>query len=374
MTPERMKKTLLEDPAAVAAELAGSPARQPGEAGDGVDRPGEVARPGGIHRRELERSLSLLWRLSMDQGEPKQVKKSAKKALYLLRSRGVEVDRYRPSADRYGSADGRKRGALGQGDRPAEARPGVIFPLLSIPDSSLDSVLILPVGRGEERALDVYWVVISERGIRRISSSRGNRRQVERFSGEDPAFLIVPPEYALSRFGEALARSQDSVSGLTALPPVLREAEDRQVPHPVIEEIPRALSRVMTPDLEKQLFSREEVGGLGLPEEETASFREQIGQARSSRLIIGDRTPQERVQAVIERFYRAYFTPRRLDAVRTLLLDLALYFHRRGMHGFTGVLLEYADGLRRVQGAPSAAAASRHPFLQFLVYRSLLVE
>jgi hypothetical protein len=155
---------------------------------------------------------------------------------------------------------------------------------------------------------------------------------------------------------------------------VLREAEDRGLPHPVLEEARRALSRVIDPEVEKQLFFREEVGRLNLPEEDVASYREQIRQARTSRLIIGNRTPEQQTQAVVERFYRAYFTPGRLEHLRDLLMDLALYFHRRGEPSCTGPLLEYAEGLRRVQAALSPEAASRHPFLQFLVYRSLVEE
>lgn len=361
MKPEYLKKTLLEDPAALAAELAQGHREKPDRAPPGDDNGG------------LKGNLAMLWMLSVDREESKQVKKAAKKALYLLRSRGVDVDRYRPHLGHHLQKQGREGGGGVRGDA-GETAGGrrLISALLSIPDSSLNSQLILPIGGGEERALEVYAVVVSERGIRRISSSRGSRRQVERFGRENPSFLRVSSEYALSRFGGALAHSRDTLSGLSALPPVLAHAEDRSLPHPVIEESARTMTRVIPSDVEKQLFSRPEVGGLGLPEEDVAPYREQIREARSSRLIIGNQTPQERVEAVAARFYRTYFTPRRLDYCRTVLLDVALYFFRQGLHSFTGALLGYAQGLRGISVAPAAAA--RHPFLHYLIYRSLLSD
>ncbi|MFW6181194.1 MAG: hypothetical protein ACOC8N_05545 [Spirochaetota bacterium] len=348
MTVEQMKESLLEDPASVAAAIAGA---EEGSA------PGE----GGV---------SLLWELSADAGEPRQVKKAAKKALYLLRSRGVDVDRYRPRPE----PSVRRGGVAPEAGAGGATRLQVFSSLLSIPDSSLANVLVLPVGRSEDQAYEVYFVEEVEAGVRQVSSGRGNRRQVERFARENPRFLPVEPGYALSRLGRALARTENPGPGLRSLPPVLRDAEDRGLPHPVLEEARGALSRVIDPELEKQLFFREEVGWLELPDEEVSGYREQVRQARSSRLIIGNLTPEQRVEAVEERFYRAYFTPRRLEHLCVQLMDLALYFHRRGEPSFTGLLLEYAEGLRRVQASLSPDAASGHPFLQYLVYRSLIEE
>jgi hypothetical protein len=193
---------------------------------------------------------------------------------------------------------------------------------------------------------------------------------VERFARETPVFLPVDEQYAVYRFTRAREDTSGSVSGLSGLPAVLT-VDPGPVVHPVLDRTRGQFNRIVSAESERALFSRPEIARLSLPDEATAEYREQIESARSSRLIVANMSPQERVKSIIDRFHRTYFTPRKLEYIRNLLLDLALYFVNQGEREPADVLIRYAEGLRAA-GTAGASALSKHPFLQFLVYRAFM--
>jgi hypothetical protein len=183
----------------------------------------------------------------------------------------------------------------------------------------------------------------------------------------DDAFFPVSAEYARFRLHRALGRTERSrVSGLSSLPSVL-EGGSGPVEHPARALSGTRLSRIVNPDEERKLFTLPEIGGMTLPEEEVGEFRRQVADARESRLVLRNMTPEERVQEILSRFYRLYFIRERLEDLSTRLLDTALALHRRGMHHYTKLLVDYADSL--LQPGP---AMERHPLLNFLVYKTFL--
>jgi hypothetical protein len=306
-------------------------------------------------RDEQERASIVvqLWEASQTRAAGKALQKAAKKALYMLRSNGVEVDRYRPERARDGEGNGE--------------RLQVEEALLSVPDGHGSSQLVIALSDKAGSSLTLYRFVINAlRGVLQFSHTGGSRKALHR-AQEDGVFFPVSAEYARFRLGQALGKTdRQRISGLTTLPPVL-EGAGEPVVHPV-REIPEArLSRIITPEEEKRIFSVPEVGGMMLPEEDVAETRQQLAEAQASRLVLANKTPEERMQEILLRFYRTYFTRERLDDLSTRLLDVAAALHHRGMHDLTRLLVHYADSLRS-----PALAPEKHPLLNFLAYRAFM--
>ena len=302
------------------------------------------------HRGEV---IGRLWEAAQAKNVDKSVQKSVKRALYALRSSGIDVDRYRPVRE------GRKK--------EAEEKLTIDTALLSIPDGPGYNQLVIAVLNENTSALTLYrFVIHAGRGVLQLSAARGSRKVLKKLE-DDPFFSSVPPEYALYRLSEALEKTdRKKVSGSDALPAILQVKQPR-VEHPVVALAGARLTRIVKPAEERELFSLGEIGGMTLPEEDIGAFREQVNAARESRLVIQNRTPEERVREVMERFYRSYFTPERLADLSTRLLDTALAFHHRGMHEYTKLLLEYAEHL-----TSPGLAKERHPLLNYLTYKAFM--
>jgi hypothetical protein len=210
------------------------------------------------------------------------------------------------------------------------------------------------------------FVIHAERGVLQLSTTGGSRKLLKKLEG-DQLLFSVPHEYALYRLSEALGNTnRKKVSGLSALPAILQVKQAR-VEHPVMALAGARLTRIVKPAEERELFSLGEIGGMTIPEEDIGAFREQVNAARESRLVIQNKTPEERFREVMKRFYQSYFTPQRLADLSTRLLDTALAFHHRGMHEYTKLLLEYAESLT----SPNLAV-ERHPLLNYLIYRAFM--
>jgi hypothetical protein len=306
-------------------------------------------------RDERDRAsiVAQLWEASQSRAAGKAFQKAAKKALYTLRSSGVDVDRYRPERERDGEEN--------------VDRLEVAEALLSEPDGFGNSQLVIALTDSAGSSLTLYRFVINAlRGVLQFSRTGASRKAFHR-AREEGAFFPVSAEYARFRLSKALEKTdRERISGLSALPPLL-EGAGEPVVHPV-REIPEArLSRIITPEEEKRIFSVPEVGGMMLPEEDVAETRKQIAEARASRLVLANKTPEERMQAILLRFYRTYFTPERLDDLSTRLLDVAAALHHRGARGITRLLVHYADSLRS-----PALVPEKHPLLNFLAYRAFM--
>jgi hypothetical protein len=309
---------------------------------------------------ERTRSIELLWGLALDERESKPLRKSAKKALYMLKSRGADVDRLRPAAPA-------ARGEAAADDAAREATGAYLSP----PDSSMSSMvlILLSGGRGESNTL-CQAVTHPERGIEKLSFRKSSGKQLENYLELHPEVFRVPVDYALYRFREALRRTdRKSVSGLESLPPPLRGEGAGEVPHPALPLAGARVSRILHPEEERKLFGLREVARLALFGEEAQAYRERVREARQSRLIVGNRSPEERVSAVIDHFVASHFTPERRRVYATLLFDLALYFADAGMRDEARVLVGYGNDL-----LSAGPGLGEHPVVRFLVYKGFLLE
>jgi hypothetical protein len=324
--------------------------------------------PGGLFERirtlgddedEKRRLIQEVWELS-EGDEPKAMRKSAKKALYILRSKGIDVEVYRP-----------KREA-----RAREVREELRFmePLLSVPDSFGTSRLIMPLIRAGDERIEVFQFAINRlKGVLNFAKSPVSKSFLKRLKASDPGIFPVPVDYALFRLRTALRKTdRGKISGLDDLPHVLEgdpgvNVSQMDVSHPVLSFVHSRVSRIHSPDEERRFLNIPEVGIMMLPDEDVRDYRERIEEARKSRLVIGNMTPEERVRDVVERFYMSYFTPERIFFFRERLFDIALSCYHRGMEDQAHLILSFAMRL-----AEPGESLKAHPLIQYLVYNSLI--
>lgn len=304
------------------------------------------------HGEDQAEIVSSIWRAAQQKGGKKSLQKSAKKALYVLRSGGIDVDRHKPV---------RESGKQEKGQDRVDAA------LLSVPDGIGHSQLVIALLNESSAALTLYrFVIHALRGVVQFSTTGGSRKLLQKLR-DDQYYFTVPPAYALYRLSLALDRTErEKVSGLSALPASL-QAKQVRVEHPVHALAGARLTRIVKPAGDRELFSHVEVGGMTLPEEDIGMFREEMERARESRLVIQGRTPEERVREVMQRFYRNYFTAERLADLSLRLLDTALAFHYRGVQEYTKLLIDYAENLLSPNLVPE-----QHPLLGYLIYKTLM--
>ena len=306
---------------------------------------------------ERARMIELLWGLALDDREPKAARKTAKKALYMLKSRGVDVESLRPAE---------------QAPKTSEEGGGTLSATyLSLPDSSMNALLLfLLSGKGAASSTLYQAVVHPERGITKFSSQRTSGKQLAKYLEQNPEVVPVPAEYALYRFSGALKRSDlKSVSGLDSPPWPMRVEGAGEVPHPVLAHVGPPVSRILHPDEERKLFGLEEVARLALVGDEVPLYRERVREARESRLIVGNRNPEERISDVLDVFVAAHFTAARREIYSTMLFDIALYLAGSGRGDEAKALVDYGRGLNA-----AGPSLKDHPVVRFLVYKEFLLE
>ena len=117
-----------------------------------------------------------LWAFSMDETETKQLRKVVKKALYIIKSNGIDIDKYKPEPD--------------EKTEDVKEEAVVHSVLASIPDSGGHSVLVFAVAGAGETSFDIMRFLIGpDRCIHKYSKDRGSKKHFEKFKAENPAFF-----------------------------------------------------------------------------------------------------------------------------------------------------------------------------------------
>ena len=316
---------------------------------------------------ESEEEIGLLWSLASDTEEPKEVRKKAKKVLYVLRSKGIDVDSMKPETT--------------VAETPKQEGGTVEQAMLSLPDTAGRNLLFVSIVDPKTLSLDIHQFLISRSlGIQDHRVRSGSRRSLEREVEQKGDFFPIRAAYAFYRLGRALENTPDNEKSKMAARIRrlnIREIEtdegvedrDGQMNHPVLGLVSHALSQIAMPSEEKRLFSEKEIGRLLLPEEDVHQYREKIGEAKGSRLIIDNKSPQQRVEETIDRFCTVYFTPERREALCERLFDIALFFHHKGEKEYTQILVHYGESL-----LSRILEIKKHPVVQFLTYRAFLMK
>ena len=310
---------------------------------------------------EMAGVMETLWRLALDDGESKAARKSAKKALYILKSRGVDVDRHKPEESSKGVVKGAER---------------VEAAFLTAPDSTGSSLLVFDLSDGKGLTHTLCQAVVHPEGVRSFTSRQASKKALERLLEQNPELFPVPPGYALARLRKASEKGGFSgASALESAPAPLRKGElllhegIGDVPHPALALFPPGLSRILQPDKERRLFAMPEIARLSLFGDDVPRFKELVGQAKKSRLIVGNRSPEERVSDVLESFQASHFNPERRAVYGRMLLDIALSLHARGSREEAKTLVEYGKSLL-IPGK----SLKDHPMVRYLVYKEFLLE
>jgi hypothetical protein len=310
-----------------------------------------------------EETVLLLWALAEDMGEQKTIRKKAKRALYLLRSKGVDVDGVKPLRREKPS--------------PRDTRKTVETAALSLPDSGCRSVISIAAADTKTLGFDAHDFLISVsfgitgHRVRPVAKHTLMRALIKEHESS-MEFFEVPAEYALFRLRHVISLSPEKeredlaalIDGFSA-----GEAGGMDPEHPVLALLSRHVSHIAAPDEEKNLFTEREIQRISLPEDSTDGFRSLIEEAKNSRLILENRTPKQRVSDTVSRFCAFYFTPLRRRAFRDMLLDVAFYYFRYDRVGYARILHIYAEGFLN-----PALDIRQHPFVQYLTYKAFLMK
>jgi hypothetical protein len=312
---------------------------------------------------EMAGVMETLWRLALDDGESKAARKSAKKALYILKSRGVDVDRHKPEESPKGAVKGT------DAERVEAA-------FLTAPDSTGSSLLVFDLSDGKGLTHTLCQAVVHPEGVRSFTSRQASKKALERLLEQNPELFPVPPGYALARLREASEKGGFSgASALESAPAPLRKGGlllhegIGDVPHPALALFPPGLSRILQPDEERRLFAMPEIARISLFGDDVPRFKELVERAKKSRLIVGNRSPDERVSDVLESFQASHFNPERRAVYGRMLLDIALSLHARGSREEAKTLVEYGKSLL-IPGK----SLKDHPMVRYLVYKEFLLE
>ena len=311
-----------------------------------LSKPGDIT---GLFESGGPDVVRELWKISTDPGAKRDERKAAKKALYILRSGGVDVDGLRPAHERTEHA-------------PEDERVESAF--ISAPDNAGSSSLVVSTVRSTGSITFYRFIIHGEHGVQRFTRTRGSGRSLQEITAS-PLHVPVPPRYGIYRLRSALD-APGGVSGLGSLPSVLTSGET-DPEHPAWKLVESRLSLIATPGETKGLFALPEIGSMTVPDEYADGYRTRIEEAQKSRIILMGRSPEERVRDIVNGFVRFYFTPGRLRDMQTRLLDTALVCSFRGEEKHVRPLLAQADGL-------AGGELMKNPIIGFLIYKTFRIS
>ena len=296
----------------------------------------------------------------------KHLKKMAKKVLYILKSRGINVDNLISSVGNSSKTkiDGEtKETELKNGFNVEPFRA-----FLYIPDSLGNSRMIVSFYNNDQAGYELFDIIYNlDEGIKQFGDQKVSKSMIKRIVENGHELVEIPVSFALARMNDLLKipESRDKV-------PIRIRYYIRDVKieiHPILKIYPAQISGIISTEEERELFSRPEIARLMIPDKYTNRYREEIVQAKNSILIINNMTPEERINQTVERFIQYYFTHERLSMYRNLLLDIALFLHSQGESLLAKRLVSYAEELIKPIGD-----ISKHPLVQLLIYKSFFID
>lgn len=279
-------------------------------------------------------------------------RKSVRRVLHRLRSRGIDVGTVRRSGP---------RSAL----RPAAREAGHAFSTFIDPEGQRLVFLVVPV-RGGAR---VYELLLSDRRgilqLDRVEGTRRDARRLERDLRRGDGSFEVPVGAALALIAEARAREGGVAAGVdpVALAQLLSEAKsDGRLPGTLARE--RLAGRDL-PDQRAETVLRERLESGRLAPWLPANLiiedaRREVGQAREGMLVLSEVQRRERDRTVLARHAeRAFDRETRTRVARRLEESAWGLLDRRDEEGALAALCA-AD---RVHGGDDAVDV---PLLRFL--------
>ncbi len=323
-----------------------------------VNNPAEAVKK-IINSGDVKSIIESLWNLTEEEISNKAKVKAIKKTLYLLKSRGVDVDAYK------------NRVTEGSKKEQKETQPEVFKSFLFIPDSYMNSRGLITVYINSAAAYEIIDIIYNfEQGIKSVQKAKTSKRSIEKIVENYPESIEVPANFLFYRLNRVINPTSKEDRGRNKLPHEMIHLIDNARPeeHPVLNRYKGIVTGLITAEETEILFGRSEISRFTLPEDEVQVYKKEIEFAKSSLLVVNNKTPEERINDAVGRFIKNYFTRERLYSYRELLLDIALYFDKIGEQVLAKRLIFHAENLI----IPNFNI-SQHPLIQMLVYKSLLV-
>jgi hypothetical protein len=297
------------------------------------------------------------------QTDAKEVQKAARRALYRLKTMGVETNRVLSQAPR--------KSVLEVPKLP------VVVALASQIDFDGNRALYLARRRPFSGLVLVSLIINDQRGILDCNAFPVTKKDLTRIVTDIQAddrltHVELPAAYAQQLVEEGYQRN---LSTGTSVPQDFQSLRDLiGMPEALWEQGP--IYHVINPEefreqpawlaLSGQLLEVKELQGWHLPPEALQKYREEVKQTAESPIIVSQATQQERIEAVQKRTLRDLFPPAARQHYRSRLEEMAyLLWQTKRM-----------DEAKRALAAALALQgeevdAAEHPFLRVLFTRSV---
>jgi len=302
----------------------------------------------------------------VDTADDKHLKKAAKKVLYILKSRGINVDDLIPSIGKSSETKFDDKTKEAELKNVSNVEPFRAF--LYIPDSLGNSRMIVSFYNNDQAGYELFDIIYSlDEGIKQFGEQKVSKSMIKKIAENGHELVEVPVSFALTRLNDLLKNPESQDKFPARIRYYIRDVKLEI--HPILKVYPAQISGIISTEEEMELFSRPEIVRLMIPDKYTNRYREEIVQAKNSILIINNMTPEERINQTVERFIQYYFTHERLSMYRNLLLDIALFLHSQGESLLAKRLVSYAEELIKPIGD-----VSKHPLVQLFIYKSFFID
>jgi hypothetical protein len=262
-----------------------------------------------------------LWRLA--RAPVKAVAKAARRALYVLKLRGVEVGGGPLALVREPLAPVSPEHVAGTADR----EPCLVTPI----DGFGDRALWIPIKR--KLGFFVSQSVLSDvGGVRACEGTEMSRRQLRQFfaglrEGEGVAPVEVPRSRALALLAEAVALAPEA-QGARAATRLIADAHEptQGLAAPSSAAADRGPDEPARLAEASELFAEPELRSYVPPEEALRALGARLDEISVSSLVVDERQRAEQRRHAVDRLVEATFTPEVRARYSRRLFELADYF------------------------------------------------
>ena len=296
----------------------------------------------------------------------KELRRSARRALHRLRSRGMAV----PAAPVHHPAQ--------PPVRPAAVRYQAVQGLLSAVDATGFQAVRVAVERPEPDLVLVFAIIDPNRGIVRCSATEASRRAArESYAAirvdQPDEWVEAPGDYALYRIREAIAINQSSGTPLPSEYQLYAATLDRVAvayDRPLIYqrlELVDLVAAIPTGDRLDALLEAFPISAWALGEGKLDELAAEAKAIKQSRIVISPAAQREREDQIRRRAWELALDEKAVAHLKRSLEETAFYFLARGHRDLAVTAAQAALAL-----APdSGINVRRHPLALALIDRGL---
>ncbi|RKX99928.1 MAG: hypothetical protein DRP54_06360 [Spirochaetes bacterium] len=314
----------------------------------------------GMEKNYAESLIKELWVISEDGGIPKKVRKNAKKALYILKSRGCRIERpeRKVSLSMVLDSEPRSSSSTKEGFKIQDS-------YLTIPDWNSDYGIAFIVSDDSETTYKFHFFLCNHwKGILNDHvENRISKRRAFQIVESKKGFFSPGKEYCTFRLKGELEKNKDIKDNIDKLPKYLLYSGTGKAVHPVLSLGGGFISKIYSEEMAKKVFMKEAASNISLPHDDIKEVVDEIKQVRASRLIVANMSPEQRLEMIVDRFLRTFFTRERLKILQDMVFDVAYYLYNESSE-VSKLLVSWGIELLKPD-----LMLHENPIIGFLVYK-----